>query len=279
MLKTDWKCLSYLWRMEGAILCLGEMAGLGELWSLKPVQLEQVTFYNLVIKSQGANYFLLIRFPLIFLSLCLVTSASNTLTYISTLQMKILFPCLWSMRKNSPNFNFSGEVHLSLQWYQLWIVHASMLSHFSHVQLFVTPWIVAHEAPLSTGFSRQEYWNGLPFPSPGDLPNAGIEPTPSEAPALQAGSLPLNHQISPFGLFGFLSHIKTMGPWGRKESDLTQRLNCRTMGITSKLPPSNSPITIFLRAITSRSATLGTIGCSVVRHLIWGRARRHFLCP
>ena len=50
-----------------------------------------------------------------------------------------------------------------------------MLSCFSHVQLFVTPWTVAHEAPLSIGFSRQEYWSGLPFPSPGDLPDSGIE--------------------------------------------------------------------------------------------------------
>ena len=40
----------------------------------------------------------------------------------------------------------------------------------------VTPWTVAHPAPLSMGFSKQEYWNGLPFPSPGDLPNSGIEP-------------------------------------------------------------------------------------------------------
>ena len=46
----------------------------------------------------------------------------------------------------------------------------------SRVQLFVTPWIVAHQAPLSMGFSRPEYWSGLPFPSPGDLPNPGIEP-------------------------------------------------------------------------------------------------------
>ena len=46
----------------------------------------------------------------------------------------------------------------------------------SHVQLFVTPWAVARQAPLSTGFPRQEYWSGLPFPSPGDLPNPGIEP-------------------------------------------------------------------------------------------------------
>ena len=42
---------------------------------------------------------------------------------------------------------------------------------------FATPWTVAHQAPLPMGFFRQEYWNGLPFPSPGDLPNPGIEPT------------------------------------------------------------------------------------------------------
>ena len=41
---------------------------------------------------------------------------------------------------------------------------------------FVTPWTVARQAPLSMGFSRQEYWSGLPFPSPGDLPNPGIKP-------------------------------------------------------------------------------------------------------
>ena len=46
----------------------------------------------------------------------------------------------------------------------------------SHVQLFATPWTVALQAPLSTGFSSQEYWSGLSFPPPGDLPNLGIEP-------------------------------------------------------------------------------------------------------
>ena len=56
----------------------------------------------------------------------------------------------------------------------------------SCVQLFVTPQIVAFQAPLSMGFSRQEYWSGLPFPSPEDLPNPGIEPG---SPALQADSL------------------------------------------------------------------------------------------
>ena len=57
----------------------------------------------------------------------------------------------------------------------------------SHVQLFMTPWTVAYEAPPTMRFSRQEYWSGLPFPSPGDLPNPGIEPG---CPALQADALP-----------------------------------------------------------------------------------------
>ena len=57
----------------------------------------------------------------------------------------------------------------------------------SRVQLFVTPWTAAHQAPLSMEFSRQEYWSGLPFPSPGDLPHPGIKP---RSPTLQAASLP-----------------------------------------------------------------------------------------
>ena len=57
----------------------------------------------------------------------------------------------------------------------------------SRVQLFVTPWTVTYQALRSMGFSRQEYWSGLPFPSPGDLPNPGIEP---RSPALQTDTLP-----------------------------------------------------------------------------------------
>ena len=59
------------------------------------------------------------------------------------------------------------------------------------VWLFVTPWTVAHQAPLSMGFSRQEYWSGLPCPPPGDLPKPGIEPGSLMSPALVADSLPL----------------------------------------------------------------------------------------
>ena len=70
-----------------------------------------------------------------------------------------------------------------------------MLSRFSHVQLFAIPWTVARR---SMGFSRQVYWSGLPCPPPGDLPDSEIQPTPPAAPALQADSLLLSHQGSPF---------------------------------------------------------------------------------
>ena len=61
------------------------------------------------------------------------------------------------------------------------------MKSLSRVRLFGTPWTVAYQAPLSLGFSRQEYWSGLPFSSPGDLPNPGIEP---RSPVLQADALP-----------------------------------------------------------------------------------------
>ena len=63
---------------------------------------------------------------------------------------------------------------------------ASEVNSLSRARLFATPWTVARQAPLSTGFSRQEYWSGLPFPSTGDLPNPGIEPM---SPAWQARAL------------------------------------------------------------------------------------------
>ena len=61
----------------------------------------------------------------------------------------------------------------------------------SRVRLFATLWAVALQAPLSRGFTRQKYWSGLPFPSPGDVPNPGVE---LRSLALQAYSLPLSHR-------------------------------------------------------------------------------------
>ena len=62
----------------------------------------------------------------------------------------------------------------------------------SRVRLFATPWTVTYQAPPTMGFSRQEYWSGLPFPSPGDFPNPGIEPG---SPALQEDALPSEPHI------------------------------------------------------------------------------------
>ena len=61
----------------------------------------------------------------------------------------------------------------------------------------LTPWAVARQAPLSMGFSRQEYWSGLPCPLPGDLPDPAIKPAFPVSPALQADSLLLSYQGSP----------------------------------------------------------------------------------
>ena len=75
---------------------------------------------------------------------------------------------------------------------------ASMLSQFSHVQLSVMQGLQhTHQVPLSMGFSRQEYWNGLPFPLPVDLPDLGVEPT---APTMQVNSLPLEPPGKPLYL-------------------------------------------------------------------------------
>ena len=129
-----------------------------------------------------------------------------------------------------------------------WISFNSMcvLRYFSCVQFFKTPCTVARQALLSMGFSRQEYWSGLPCPPPpGDLPDPGIEPG---SPALQGDSLLLSYQVSPTvgtlnNLFNSL-HFKYYGrqsewtpgvgdgqgglaccdSWGRKESDMTERL-------------------------------------------------------
>ena len=81
---------------------------------------------------------------------------------------------LWS---HLSNLCFHG--HLAFSY-----IDACVLSHFSRVLLFSTPWTVAWQAPLSMGFSRQEYWSGLPCPPPGDLPDPGIKPESLMSPGL-----------------------------------------------------------------------------------------------
>ena len=69
--------------------------------------------------------------------------------------------------------NFIEQISVSLKIKKACKFKVKLLSH---VRLFATPWTVAYQAPPSMGFSRPEYWSGWPFPSPGDLPNSGVEP-------------------------------------------------------------------------------------------------------
>ena len=82
-------------------------------------------------------------------------------------------------RRNINNLRYADDTTLMAEseWSE------SEVKSLSRVRLFATPWTAAQQAPLSVGFSRQGYWSGLPFPSPGDLANPGIEP---RSPALQA---------------------------------------------------------------------------------------------
>ena len=132
-----------------------------------------------------------------------------------------------------------------------------------------TQWTVAHHALVSTGFSRQEYWSGLPFPPPGDLPDPGIQRVFPVSPTLVADSLPRSHLGFPGGSAGKESHLECGIPgfnpwigkipwrrerlptpvfwpgefhrlcssWGCKESDMTERL--------SPAPPASGKLCLY----------------------------------
>ena len=89
-----------------------------------------------------------------------------------------------------------------------------MLSRFSCVQLCATRWTIAHQAPLSMGFSRQEHWSGLPCSPPGDLPDPGMETASWKlmSSALAGSSLPLAPPGKPYGLFSLPPHGLS-SPW------------------------------------------------------------------
>ena len=89
---------------------------------------------------------------------------------------------------------------------------------FSHVRLFVTPWTIACQAPLSVGFSRQEYWSGLPFPSPGDLPDPGIEP---RSPKLQADTLTSEPSAKPMKLEWVADPFSRRSSWPRDRTGVS----------------------------------------------------------
>ena len=122
-------------------------------------------------------------------------------------------------------------------------VSSCVLNHFSCVRLSSIPWTVAHLAPLSIGFSRQEYWSGLPSPPPRDLPNPGIEP---RSPALQVDSLPSEPPGKPKNIgVSSLSLLQGICPTQKSNQSV---LHCRQILYQlSYLGGSN----IFLREETS----------------------------
>ena len=117
----------------------------------------------------------------------------------------------------------------------------------SHVQLFVTPWTVAHQDSLSKGFFRQEYWSELPFPLPGDLSNSGIEPISHVSPPLAGGFLPLRHLESPLSWFSSVQLLSCVwlfvSPWtAARQASLSitnSRTSLRLTSIESVMPSSH----------------------------------------
>ena len=126
---------------------------------------------------------------------------SNSVAHQAPLSMGILqarileWVAMSSSRGSSQPRDWTRVSHTIDRFFTIWAIREaqrkpkkdwSEVKSLSHVQLFATPWTVAHQAPRSMGFSRQEYWSGLPFPSPGDLTDPGIEPG---SPAVQADTL------------------------------------------------------------------------------------------
>ena len=109
-------------------------------------------------------------------------------------------------------------------WTELTVLSGWVLSCFSHVQLFVTLRIIAHQAPLSRGFSWQEYWSGLPCSPPGDLPNPGLKPASLCLLHWQEDSLPL-------------------APPRKPRPECPPDINCMTLADVSKLQRITSILT------------------------------------
>ena len=107
--------------------------------------------------------------------------------------MTLLSECPATFNRASTGFFFKHSAYFPSETF---LIFSVLLKTFSVIiQLFAIPWTVTHQAPLSIEFSRQEYWSGLVFPSPGDLSDPGIKP---RSPALQVDSLPSEPPRKPF---------------------------------------------------------------------------------
>ena len=146
-------------------------------WSLlKFMSIESVVLYNYLILC-----FPLLLLPSLFPSVRVFSNKSA---------LHITWPKYWSFSfSNRPSNEYSGLIPFRTDCFNL--LPDYVQSRFSHVQLCVKLWTLASQVPLSMGFSRQEYWSGLLFLPPGDLPSPGIKPECLPSLHWQAGSFPL----------------------------------------------------------------------------------------
>ena len=129
-----------------------------------------------------------------------------------------------------------------------------MLSRFSHVWFFATLWTVAHQAPLSMGFSKQEYWSGVPCPPPGYLANPGIKPMSPAAPTLQVDSLSLSHQPCP----------PAPTPYTHTHTRLSQHTSSPYLPLESSFSGSDVPFFIGSKADISMGMWTSIALCETV---------------
>ena len=184
---TDRNCLLSLLRLN-SLLWFGFWYKLGTT--------PQLCLCCFCQKRPFSNPYLIQSLPLLF---CLHT----------WLSIQISMPCFLQVKLNLTSIKYVWGTHL-----------------LSHIWLFVIPGTVAHHTPMSIGFSRQEYWSGLPFPSPGGLPDPGVEPV---SPALAVDSLPLNH------LRNICDYLSSVAPSRRS---ISPRLNCLKLFKVTKLDVS-----------------------------------------
>ena len=162
---------------------------------------------------------------------------------------------VWILLTMSPAHQERGQTHRLIvplgreSWVRYSVVAASVWHSttqvscacvLSCVQLFVTPQTVAHQAPLSMGFSRQEYWSGLPFPPPGYLPNPGIEPMSLVSPALAGRFFTTAPPGKPLLGEGGNYHAHGWKQSNRK-GWISQVCNCFTFIMTVQFSPQSCP--------------------------------------
>ena len=174
-----------------------------------------------------------------------------------------IIPALNFLPLSLANFSLIGLSYQSMFY---------LVKSLSRVRLSVTPWTVAHQAPPSMGFSRQEHWSGLPFPSPGDLPNPGIKP---RSPALQADTLTSeppgkSYREVYYALvkYSFLiTHLFIRFRKGLRHARHSAK-HCAEGG-TATLPPSSG----------SLRSTKASLGATIYWRATCGRLPTRSLCP